>query len=63
MAEKNNSKNKKVIVGTAEADSITNYGSKVTIEAGDDYIYNYGAKVSIDAGAGTIPFTLTAKSS
>ena len=55
MAIINNNLSNKAVNGTSSADSITNYGSKVTIKAGkgNDSISNYGgSKVSINGGAG-----------
>ena len=54
FADISNAANDTVITGTANADSITNTGDYVTIDAGDgdDTIYSEGYDVSINGGAG-----------
>ena len=54
FANISNSENDTVITGTADADSIYNDGSNVTIQAldGNDTVTNNGSNVIIDAGAG-----------
>ena len=54
MATKENVKNGKSIKGTSKADTIYNYGDKLTISAGagNDSIENYGDNIAIASGAG-----------
>ena len=54
MAKKINKKDSVLLTGTSSADSIRNYGSKVTINGGkgNDDIDNEGSNVTIDGGKG-----------